>query len=119
LARYRIEPPVPGLPPVRRLAADSVFLGSRFSIARSLPGHAGGESLHNLEDEIMEKGTVKWFNDAKGYGFIQPADGSKDVFAHFSEICGEGHKSLAEGQAVEYVVTAGAKGPQASQIRPV
>lgn len=67
----------------------------------------------------MEKGTVKWFNDDKGFGFIQPADGSKDVFAHFSEIQADGHKSLAEGQQVEYVVKAGPKGPQAAQIRVV
>lgn len=67
----------------------------------------------------MEKGTVKWFNDAKGFGFIQPEDGSKDLFAHFSEIQSGGFKSLAEGQQVEYVVKAGAKGPQAAQIRIV
>ena len=67
----------------------------------------------------MEKGTVKWFNDAKGFGFIQPEDGSKDLFAHFSEIEAGGYKSLAEGQRVEYVVKAGPKGPQASQIRIV
>jgi len=65
----------------------------------------------------MEKGTVKWFNDAKGFGFIQPQDGSKDLFAHFSEIQSNGFKSLAEGQQVEYVVKAGPKGPQAAQIR--
>ena len=67
----------------------------------------------------MEKGTVKWFNDAKGFGFIQPEDGSKDLFAHFSEIQSPGYKSLTEGQRVEYLVKAGAKGPQASQIRIV
>jgi CspA family cold shock protein len=67
----------------------------------------------------MEKGTVKWFNDAKGFGFIQPQDGSKDLFAHFSEIEAGGFKSLTEGQTVEYVVKAGPKGPQASQIRVV
>jgi CspA family cold shock protein len=67
----------------------------------------------------MEKGTVKWFNDAKGFGFITPEDGSKDLFAHFSEIQAGGYKSLTEGQRVEYVVKVGAKGPQASQIRIV
>ena len=64
----------------------------------------------------MANGTVKWFNDAKGFGFITPEDGGKDLFAHFSEIVG-GFKSLAEGQAVSYTATEGAKGPQASQIQ--
>lgn len=64
-------------------------------------------------------GTVKWFNDAKGYGFITPSDGSKDVFAHANEITGSGFRSLTEGQQVEFVITQGKKGPQASEIRPV
>ncbi|MCU0754296.1 MAG: cold-shock protein [Xanthomonadales bacterium] len=67
----------------------------------------------------MAHGTVKWFNDAKGYGFITPEDGSKDLFAHFSEIQGSGFKSLQEGQRVEFVVKQGQKGPQASQIKPL
>jgi len=62
-------------------------------------------------------GTVKWFNDAKGYGFITPTDGGKDVFAHANEIDGDGFKSLTEGQKVEFVITQGRKGPQASNIR--
>lgn len=65
----------------------------------------------------MAQGTVKWFNDAKGFGFITPEDGSKELFAHFSEIQGGGFKSLTEGQRVEYVAKDGAKGPQASQIQ--
>ena len=64
-------------------------------------------------------GTVKWFNEAKGFGFITPADGSKDLFAHFSEIVGSGFKTLAEGQQVSYTATEGAKGPQASQIEAI
>ena len=60
-------------------------------------------------------GTVKWFNDAKGFGFIEQESGP-DVFAHFSAITGEGHKSLAEGQKVEFTVTQGPKGPQAENI---
>jgi CspA family cold shock protein len=60
-------------------------------------------------------GTVKWFNETRGYGFIQQTDGP-DVFAHFNEIQSEGFKTLAEGQAVEFVVTQGAKGPQATNI---
>ena len=67
----------------------------------------------------MAQGTVKWFNDAKGFGFITPEDGSKDLFAHFSEIQAGGFKSLAEGQRVEYVTNEGPKGLQASQIKPL
>jgi CspA family cold shock protein len=60
-------------------------------------------------------GTVKWFNEAKGFGFIEQASGP-DVFAHFSEILSSGFKSLQEGQRVQFTVTAGQKGPQASKI---
>jgi CspA family cold shock protein len=67
----------------------------------------------------MATGTVKWFSDEKGYGFITPDDGSKDVFVHFSSIAGEGFRSLAEGAKVEYEVTEGAKGPQASEVKLV
>ena len=62
-------------------------------------------------------GTVKWFDDAKGFGFIEQESGP-DVFAHFSAIAGEGHKSLAEGQRVEFTVTQGQKGLQAENIVP-
>ncbi|GAB3923766.1 cold-shock protein CspA [Microlunatus endophyticus] len=67
----------------------------------------------------MAQGTVKWFNSEKGYGFITPDDGSKDVFAHFSEIAGNGFRSLDENQQVEFEITQGQKGPQASNIRPL
>ena len=63
-------------------------------------------------------GTVKWFNESKGYGFISPADGSDDVFVHFREIVGDGFKTLVEGQAVSYEVENGPKGLQASQVSP-
>ncbi|MEI8176550.1 MAG: cold-shock protein [Candidatus Omnitrophota bacterium] len=63
----------------------------------------------------MAKGTVKWFNDQKGYGFITPEDG-KDVFVHHSSIQGEGYKSLAEGQQVEFEITKGPKGDQATNV---
>ena len=66
----------------------------------------------------MAQGTVKWFNDAKGYGFITPDDGGEDLFAHFSAIQGAGFKSLKEGQKVEFEVVAGPKGKQASNIQP-
>lgn len=64
-----------------------------------------------------QTGTVKWFNESKGFGFIAPDDGGKDLFAHFKEIQGTGFKSLAEHQRVEFEVTQGLKGPQASRIR--
>jgi len=65
----------------------------------------------------MPTGTVKWFNDAKGFGFITPDDGSADLFAHFSAINMNGFKSLKEGQKVIYEVTQGTKGKQASNIQ--
>jgi CspA family cold shock protein len=66
----------------------------------------------------MADGTVKWFNDSKGFGFIQREDGP-DVFVHFSAIVGDGFRSLQEGQKVEFEVTQGPKGPQASNVKPV
>ncbi len=65
----------------------------------------------------MATGTVKWFNDSKGFGFITPADGSADLFAHFSAIQSSGFKTLAEGQSVSYDAVSGPKGLQASNIR--
>jgi len=67
----------------------------------------------------MAKGTVKWFSDSKGFGFITPEDGTKDVFAHHTEIQMDGYKSLKEGQAVEFEPTEGQKGPAASRIRAI
>ena len=64
----------------------------------------------------MLTGTVKWFNEAKGYGFITPADGSQDVFVHFSVIESEGFKTLKEGQAVQFEMQKSAKGPQATRV---
>jgi len=65
----------------------------------------------------MAAGTVKWFNDAKGFGFISPEAGGEDLFAHFSAIQGQGFKTLKEGQRVTFDVTTGPKGQQASNIR--
>jgi CspA family cold shock protein len=65
----------------------------------------------------MAAGTVKWFNDAKGFGFITPDDGGEDLFAHFSAITGNGFKTLQEAQRVTFEVTTGPKGKQASNIQ--
>lgn len=65
----------------------------------------------------MATGTVKWFDEAKGFGFITPDDGSADVFVHFSAIVGDGFKTLAEGQAVSFEVRKGPKGLQADQVQ--
>lgn len=67
----------------------------------------------------MQTGQVKWFNAAKGFGFISPDDGTSDVFVHFSAIEIKGYKTLHEGDRVEFDVTTSPKGPQASRVRPV
>lgn len=65
----------------------------------------------------MATGTVKFFNSEKGFGFITPSDGNKDVFVHFSNISGDGYKSLDQGQQVEFDVANGRKGPEAQNVR--
>lgn len=66
-----------------------------------------------------QTGTVKWFNETKGFGFITPSGGGEDLFAHFKEIQGSGFKTLAEGQKVEYIPNRGPKGMQATKIQPL
>ncbi|AOM02401.1 cold-shock protein [Cobetia marina] len=67
----------------------------------------------------MATGTVKWFNDAKGFGFIAPADGGDDLFVHFSEVQAEGFKTLQDGQQVSFDVTQGQKGLQAANVKAI
>jgi CspA family cold shock protein len=67
----------------------------------------------------MATGTVKWFNDEKGYGFIAPEEGGKDLFVHHTSIAGEGFKSLTEGAKVEFEQREGSKGPEAANVVPV
>jgi CspA family cold shock protein len=67
----------------------------------------------------MSTGTVKWFNESKGFGFITPSDGSKDVFVHFSAIQSDGFRTLQEGQKVEFETENGPKGPQAAKVKIV
>jgi CspA family cold shock protein len=78
----------------------------------------GSAPLTHVEATLAEQGTVKWFSNEKGFGFIS-REGEDDVFVHFSAIQGEGYRSLAEGQAVEFDVVDGPKGKQAANVRPV
>ena len=77
--------------------------------------NAGGEPTGEIKEAFMEHGTVKWFNNEKGFGFIT-VDGGDDVFVHFSAIQGDGFKSLEEGQEVEFTIVEGARGPQAAEV---
>lgn len=83
--------------------------------------YAYGQRKHSKEFCKWQrlKGQVKWFNESKGFGFITPADGSKDVFVHFSAIQGNGFKTLAEGQNVEFEIQDGQKGPAAVNVTAI
>jgi CspA family cold shock protein len=91
----------------------------RFFVSGSSGGNSaerGAGDGEEQEEMDRKQGRVKWFNEAKGFGFIETGDGGKDVFVHFSAIQGDGFKTLGEGQLVEYEVTEGKKGPQAANV---
>jgi CspA family cold shock protein len=87
------------------------------SLLEVWPAPCGAISFF-IRGNVMDTGTVKWFNDAKGFGFITPDAGGDDLFAHFSEVRGDGFKSLTENQKVSYETKRGPKGMQASNISP-
>jgi CspA family cold shock protein len=93
------------------------MLDVELSLQLHQEGPAGGFPAQKKGVSNMNIGTVKWFNDAKGFGFITPNDGSDDLFAHFSAINMSGFKSLKEGQKVTFDVVQGPKGKQASNIQ--
>jgi CspA family cold shock protein len=117
------EEPLPGSQDTR-WHADWLVLIRRDTKLSIAGGRAMRYRIHECEsqrqqDQKMATGTVKWFNDAKGFGFISPDDGGEDLFAHFSEIKTEGFKSLQENQKVSFDVKMGPKGKQAANIKPV
>jgi CspA family cold shock protein len=91
------------------------------TVSRRLTTAAGphGAVPYSEEETGMAQGTVKWFNGDKGFGFITVDGGDKDVFVHFSAIAADGFRSLEENQRVEFEITQGAKGPQASDVRVI
>jgi CspA family cold shock protein len=102
-------------------APTCIAAHARGLISRTSTSWGISTPVHVERNDPMatQTGTVKWFNESKGFGFIAPDDGGKDLFAHFKEIQSEGFKTLSENQRVEFEVTQGQKGPQASRIRPL
>jgi len=100
------------------IVTDRCIVAPRFPLAVSrLPGRIQQQDSQGV-GKMSEKGTVKWFNDAKGFGFISRESG-EDVFVHFRAIESQGFKSLKEGQEVEFEVVTGQKGLQADKVRPL
>jgi len=90
----------------------------RYARCKSVDGSVPGPSFHVVEGGMLAQGTVKWFSNEKGYGFIE-REGGEDVFVHFSAITMDGYKSLTEGQRVEFEVVQGPKGAQAANVQAV
>jgi cold shock protein len=99
-----------------RLPSEENGQSDRTSPQRDSRQVAGLRTRLQQEFQVA-RGTVKWFNEAKGFGFITQADGGEDVFVHFSAIAGDGFKTLAEGESLEFDVTRGPKGLQAANVR--
>ena len=93
--------------------------GARGSGASRCPAGSRSIVISIDGEDLLAKGTVKWFSEQKGYGFITPDDGGKDLFVHFSNIQGDGYRNLQDGQAVEYDAAQGQKGPEAQNVRAV
>jgi CspA family cold shock protein len=85
--------------------------------SRSTPNGIVPKWCHQHGEQSLATGTVKWFSEQKGYGFITPEDGGKDLFVHYSNIVGDGFRNLQDGQAVEYEPAQGQKGPEAQNVR--
>jgi CspA family cold shock protein len=120
----RLSTVVSKVPSPRWAALVAHFVLLDFVVRRPIrtdPGRAPARRLVRLIEGVsrMIQGTVKWFNNEKGFGFITPDGGGADVFVHFSAIAGAGYKSLEDNQRVEFTTTQGRKGPQAENVRPV
>ncbi|AJK50381.1 cold-shock protein with DNA-binding domain [Burkholderia plantarii] len=98
-------------------ASQAVFVV--LSLLDASHAHLRGDSFYFSQGFFMDTGIVKWFNDSKGFGFITPDNGGEDLFAHFSEVSGEGFKTLAENQKVSFETKRGPKGMQAANIKPL
>ena len=100
-----------------RLCGLDTWVSQSCNERKQRPGLLG-TAVDASEESKLAIGTVKWFSDEKGYGFITPDDGGDDLFVHFSNIGGDGFKSLQDGQKVEYESGQGRKGPEATNVRP-